>query len=201
MGSSAVQKSLIANLVQSLCGQSGLGAALRRLRGLVHQSEGSEPFTSFPLGPAWEATSVSGFSPWLAGKPQNAWETRGRRDGCYPQDASRRHSSFPFHWREVYRKTTNTKAKTSSGPFPAIYFLTYCNGTNWCRQEKTMSKQSSLISMQGFGSIESLRWQNHLFLVFEPMLDWSKKLKGLWVADCLAHATFATLAQYMWVAL
>ena len=49
MGFSLVQKSLIANSVQSLCGPPGPWAVLlRRLRGLLHQSQGSEPFTNFP---------------------------------------------------------------------------------------------------------------------------------------------------------
>lgn len=155
MGSSAVQKSLIANSVQSLHGPPGPEAVLlRRLRSLVHQSQGSVPFTNFP----WD---LPGRQPqcWaslLAGKPENAWETGDRRDGCHPQDGNRRQSSFPFHWGPLYRKTTNTKAKSSSGSFPAIYFLTCRHGTNWCRREKTRSKQSSLITMEGFRSFQSL---------------------------------------------
>lgn len=135
------------------------------------------------LSPASPGTCLGGnlsvgLLPLTGWKTSDAWETRGRRDGCYPQDRNRRQSSFPFHWRELYRKLTNTKAKTSSGPFPAICLLTYRNGTSWCRQEKTRSKQSSLISVQTFRSFEFLRWQNHLFLAFEPVLDWTKTFKG-----------------------
>lgn len=73
MGFSAAQKPLVANLVKSLCRPPGPEAVLlRQLRGLVHQSQGSEPFTSFPRDlPAWEATSVLGFSPYLTGKLEN----------------------------------------------------------------------------------------------------------------------------------
>lgn len=117
-----------------------------------------------------------------------------------PSTVQEQETSFPLHWGPLYRKTTLTKAKSSSGPFPAIYFLTCRHGTHWCRREKTRSKEGPLITMEGFRSFESLIWQSHLFLVFEPMLDWSKQLiKGSRLLSkqnvSLARATFASLAR------
>ncbi len=95
-----------------------------------------------------------------------------------PSTGREQETSFPLHWGPLYRKTTLTKAKFSSGPFPAIYFLTCRHGTNWCLWEKNRSEESFLITMESSGTFESLRWWSHLFLAFQPMLDWSKQLKG-----------------------
>lgn len=123
-----------------------------------------------------------------------------REEGWMPSTGrNRRQSSFPFHWGLLYRKTTNTKAKSSSGPFPAIYFLKCRHRTNWCCREKTRSKQSSLIIIKGFRSCESLRQGNAIFswplsqcLIGANSLKESHLLSKQNVS--LAHVKFAILA-------
>lgn len=97
MGSSAVQKSLIANSVQSLGGPPSLGPILlRRLRGLVHQSQGSEPFTNFPRDlPGRQPQCWASLLNWL----ENL-RTRGRHEGG-GMDAihgTGTGDSLPFHF-------------------------------------------------------------------------------------------------------
>ena len=85
MASSAVQKSLIANLVQSLRRPPGPEAVLlRRLRLLVHQSQGSEPFTSFPRDlPGRQPQCWTSLLNWLEKlRTRGRWE-RGRIDAIY----------------------------------------------------------------------------------------------------------------------
>lgn len=96
MASSAVQESLIANLVQSPRRPPGPGVVLlRRLRGLVHQSQGSEPFTSFPR-------DLPGRQPQRWASALNSLEklrTRGSQE-TGGSDAIRRTGtgdSLPFH--------------------------------------------------------------------------------------------------------
>lgn len=175
--------------MQSQCRPPGLQAVLlRRLSGLVHQSQGSEPFTSFSrdLPQCW-ASSLN--------QLENL-RTCGRQEGGGMDAIHRMQTadSLLFSSIGVYAKKRSTSKAKTSWSFPANYFLTFRHRTNWKTEQTELFNHhglSGLFNLHDGRAISS--WPLSQFLIGTNNLKGSHFPSKQNVS--LAKATLANLAR------